>query len=176
MSTIGMVEDFIEAKEGGIDGILLSNGTIVETPLKHGNALVALVKRGDMVKVDGDEFESNTGQPHLRARKIAFSPKRESQLDEQQVLKSLAVKRDGEVEGYSMNANGDVNGIRFTDGTTVITPLRDGGKILAQLKPGDAVHVEGHRVISSRNDFKIIAKRIQLQASMTGDEFDNQLI
>jgi hypothetical protein len=165
VETINKVAHLLKTKSGDVGGIVLENGMIVDTPPGHGDTLRALLKRGDKVRIEGDYRTTKGGQNHIHARKIALSPRRESPETTRNEWEQFEVAVEGEIERFAMNRNGDIKGFHLTDGTIVITPVREGENILAQLKPGDKVHVGGHRVVHSRRDSRIVANRIHRHRS-----------
>jgi hypothetical protein len=161
MQTIDNVAHLIRTKDGDIGGILLRNGTIIDTPSGHGDTLRAFLKKGDRIRVIGTFRGEWNGHPHVAARKIALSPRDGSGSSADNDLREFVRAVDGEVDRYTTTPNGDVNGFRLTDGTVIVTPLKDAHRVLSTVHPGMTVHVEGVKVIGTRSGRRIVANRIR---------------
>jgi hypothetical protein len=173
MQTISTVEHLLKTKDGDIGGMILGDGTIVDTPLGHGETLKAMIKRGDRVRIDGKKLRSRRGPIHIAARKIVMPAKRESDDSKNDIRQSVARPSKGMevVEGVvtkiTINRNGDVNGFRLNDGLAIKTPVREGEKILAHIHTGDNVQVGGKRVMTRQGTFKLAAHRIHINRPVT---------
>lgn len=63
----GQVAQHRTAPRGEINGLVLTDGTIVTVPLHAGGELAALAAPGDTVRIEGNRHVTRHGQTHLRA-------------------------------------------------------------------------------------------------------------
>lgn len=163
MRTVSTVEHLIKNKSGDIGGILLGDGTIVDTPPKHGDTLKAMIRRGDEVRVEGPAHRSRRGTIHVRARKIAMPTNRlYKHLDGAASPANPDMEAVGVVKRFRINRNGDVNGFELTDGIVVKTPSSQSEKILGHVKRGDEVRIEGRRAINRDGAVRLVAEKIHI--------------
>lgn len=175
MQTIDNVAHLIRTKDGDIGGILLRSGTIVDTPVGHGDTLRAFLKKGDRIRVVGNFRGEWNGHRHVAARKIALKPRDGSGTTDDD-LKPFLRRVEGEVNRYTTNSNGDVNGFLLTDGTAVVTPTKDAGRVLSTVHPGMRVLVKGVKVLGTRSGRRIVANRIRVHSQPTPDPSDGHSI
>jgi hypothetical protein len=162
MKTVSTVEHLLTTKNGDVGGLVLGDGMIVDVPPGHGDALKAMIGRGDVVRVEGDELRSPRGRKHVRAHKIAMKGKRFSQMPDKTTEVPTLAEEDGVVDKITLNRNGFVNGFRFVNGTVVKTPARESEKIIAHIRNGDEVHVVGHWGNNTNGIPRLIAEKIHV--------------
>lgn len=150
----GRVERFTLAPGGEVDGVLLVDGTEVDTA-PHLSALVtAAIRPGDTVTVRGLKAAS---LPVIRAVTIEDEDTGRSVADTGSPAGSEAagpgpgqpMRREGRVRLLLRGTLGEVNGLLLTDGTTVRIPPVQASALPSACLPGNAVVAEGEGRISA---------------------------
>ncbi|WP_237479224.1 hypothetical protein [Lichenibacterium dinghuense] len=144
----GRVERFTLAPGGEVDGVLLADGTEVETPPHLSAQVTAAIRPGDTVTVRGLKAAS---LPLVRAVTIEDDQTGRSIADRGTSAGTEAagpapgtpMRREGRVRLLLHGAQGDVNGLLLTDGTTIRIAPRGASALPDAYRPGSAVVAEG---------------------------------
>lgn len=144
----GRVERFTLAPGGEVDGMLLADGTEVETPPHLSARVTAAIRPGDTVTVRGLKAAS---LPVVRAVTIEDEETGRSVADDgvstgaddAGLVPGTPMRREGRVRLLLHGALGDVNGLLLSDGTTIRIPPVHASALPAGSRPGSAVIAEG---------------------------------
>lgn len=169
MKTVSTVTHLLRNKDGEIGGLMLGDGLIVDTPAEQGETLKAMLKRGDVIRVEGDERRSRRGRVHLHARKISMPSRRIARMMAKTEEVSPLAEENGIVEKITMSRRGMVNGFRLTDGRVIKTPSRDSEKIISHIRNGDEVRVSGHWVVSRHGLPRLLAEHVHVHHQATSE-------
>lgn len=157
----GTVKEFTEAPKGEIDGMALSDGTIVHWPPHLERKFTAIVKKGDRVEVVGRRETLPKGEKVFEARTVTNLATEESYTKDDAPPPPKGKKdkgkkgkgRDriagpdrtvtGKVERFTEAPKGEIDGMELSDGTVVHWPPHMERQFTAIVKKGDRVRVIG---------------------------------
>lgn len=142
----GTVKQYLLSPHGEVEGLLLSDGTVVKFPKHLGAALASSVKAGDPVNIIG--FLGPT-TPHGRAMKaltITNTASGQTIVDEPRPSRPLPPEHrgltrsplsvSGSVAQWLVNPKGEVDGLVLSGGEQVKFKPHRGASLAAQLGPG----------------------------------------
>ena len=139
--TKGKVAQYTLTPRGEVDGLILEDGTEVNTGPRMSTELVFAVKPGDAVTIHG-----------LKAAKIPLVQASSVTNDASNITVTEPNRREpggtsmeagGTVKAVLHGPRGDVNGVLLTDGTVVRMPPPEAQRMAAQLAVGKAIFVRG---------------------------------
>lgn len=144
----GRVERFTLAPRGEADGVLLTDGTEVETPPHLSAQVTAALRPGDTVTVRGLKAAS---LPVIQAVTIEDDQTGRSVVDNGLSAGPDAavpgpgtpMRRDGRIRLLLHGMRGEVNGLLLTDGTTIRVAPMEISAVPPAYRPGSAVIAEG---------------------------------
>ncbi len=139
--TKGRVAQYTLTPRGDVDGLILEDGTEVNTSPRMSTELVFAVKPGDAVTIHG-----------LKAAKIPLVAASSVTNDATRITVTEPNRREpggapmeagGTVKAALHGPRGDVNGVLLADGTVVRMPPPEAERMSAQLAVGQAIFVRG---------------------------------
>lgn len=147
----GSVSQYLMNPDGFVDGLLLSDNTIIRFPPHLGPVLTQTVSPQDVVKVEG--FFESPGILH--ASSIIDLQSQRSVVDTPPAPQHPRPPRPGSVARQPLNANGtirvlthnkrgEVDGVVLSDGTVIHFPPPVGVQFAALLSQGNAVAATGY--------------------------------
>lgn len=142
----GRIERFTLAPGGEVDGVLLADGTEVETPPHLSARLTAAIRPGDTVTVRGLKAASLPVVQAVTIEDEETGPSvadNGSPVDVAVPVPGTPMRREGRVRLLLHGMLGDVNGLLLADGTTVRIPSVQASALPAACRPGNAVVAEG---------------------------------
>lgn len=148
----GTVKQYLMNPHGEVDGLLLTDGTQIHFPPHMAAELVAAIRPGNPVSVEGDregtsvvKAEAMTNiqsgrtvvehAPSVMDRPIPPHLKRWSMN---------SMRADGTIEAVLYAPRGEVHGVLLADGTQIHVPPDVGESLSRLLKVGDVVQAEGY--------------------------------
>lgn len=168
-ATRGQVQQYSLTPRGGVDGLILKDGTQVHLPPRLGTQLVAIVKPGDTVVVHGlkaqslplikamsvtvegtnktvtDAIGPNAGPGGRAGERLNGAPGggapggRWSRPDGERQMQTA----EGRIKQPLYGPRGDLNGVLLEDGTQVHLPPPRAQAMSQDLKPGNMLVVQG---------------------------------
>jgi hypothetical protein len=146
----GSVAQYLMNPDGFVDGLVLSNNTIVRFPPHLGQVLTQTVSIEDRVRVEGS-FES---PGILHASSIIDLQSQRSVVDTPPSSRYPPPPRPGGVARQPLSASGtirvlthgkrgEVNGVVLSDGTVIHFPAPAGVQFAALLREGDPLAATG---------------------------------
>ncbi len=158
----GTVKGFTQAPKGEVDGMALSDGTVVHWPPHLEKKFTAIVKRGDQVEVTGRRETLPKGEIVFEASTVTNLATRDSFTNDDDAPPPPKGKKDkgkkardrdripgpdrtvtGRVERFTEAPKGEVDGMALSDGTVVHWPPHLEKRFTAIVKQGDRVRVVG---------------------------------
>lgn len=144
------VAQYLMNPDGYVDGLLLSNNTIIRFPPHLGQVLTQTVSRQDVVRVEG--FLESPGILH--ASSIIDLQSQRSVIDTPPSARYPRPPRPGSVARQPLSASGtirvlthgkhgEVNGVVLSDGTVIDFPPPVGTQFTALLREGNALAATG---------------------------------
>lgn len=154
----GTVRRFVINPEGEVDGLLLSDGTLVAFPPHVGVQIVTVVRPGDAVQITGLRDASN----NVRARQLVNQRTGQPVVDQpppvppQRVPPSLRgvglvrLSVRGEVLRVTTAPRGEPDGVLLADGTVVKLTPPVAQQFINLLQPGTVIAAQGY---GTRNQY-----------------------
>lgn len=148
----GVVRHLLINPEGDVDGLLLTDNTLVRFPPHIGTQVAAAIAPGDTVNVNG--FAQPGG--NLRASQIADAKTGRSIVDQpppvdaQRLPKSLAgvglvkLNAAGRVLRVTSAPRGEPDGVLLADGTVIKLTLSAAAQFASLLQPGTTIAAQGY--------------------------------
>ncbi|MEJ8320253.1 hypothetical protein, partial [Pseudomonas oryzihabitans] len=160
----GQLKQFLLNPRGDIDGLILADGTEVNTPPHLSEQLAATFKPGDSINVAGLRAAS---LPLVQAVSLTNVQTGKTVTDEgpdrvagrrppaPPAPPAPGTERDGDsLQGQIVQLlhgpRGDVNGALLQDGTALRLPPHEALRLQALLKPGQTVAVRGELVANAQ--------------------------
>lgn len=155
-ATQGVVSRFLPNPRGEIDGLLLSDGTQVLFPPHMTDELVAVVRPGDLIKVQAYRSLNlplviaavitnvNSGQSVIEHPPVAPRPPKHMR---DQTLQPLTAQ--GTVIRLLYGRRGETNGVVLSDGNIVRFPPHALYQFGTLLQPGAMISASGYGSVSS---------------------------
>ena len=145
----GKVAQYTLTPRGGVDGLILDDGTEVQVSSRASLELVFAVRPGDVVTVHGLRAHQI---PMIQAASITNDAthltiviqKGRGGRDRNDVMED-----QGKIKAQLHDDDGDVDGVLLEDGTTVDLPDPEAARLLSQLTPGKAIYVRGDGIVSA---------------------------
>jgi hypothetical protein len=175
-SVIGTVQQYLLNPHGEVDGLLLSDGTVVRFPPHMGIALVSSVKAGDAVTVVGFLGPTTPQGVAIKALTITTNSKTGHTLvDQPPVTRPLppdlrgltrtALTVSGTLSRFLANPHGEIDGLILSGGEQVKFPPHQGAFIVMALgRAGGAITVTG---FGTKNAFGTV---VEGQSMTMGDQ------
>ena len=149
----GNVSQYLMNSDGYVDGLLLSNNTIIRFPPHLGQVLTQTVSLQDVVRVEG--FFESPGILH--ASSIIDLQSQRSVVDTPPSSRYPRPPRPGSVARHALSASGtirvlthgkrgEVNGVVLSDGTVIHFPPPVGMQFTALLREGNALAATGNGI------------------------------
>jgi hypothetical protein len=147
----GVVAQYLMNPDGVIDGLLLTNNTVVRFPPHLGQVLAETVKPQDVVRVEG--FFEVAGTIH--ALSIVDLQSRRSVVDAPPPPKNPRPPDPGRIGGEPLSVSGtirvltqakggEIDGVVLSDGTIIHFPPSVGSQFSGILQEGHALAATGH--------------------------------
>ncbi len=142
-STMGKVAQYTLTPRGGIDGLILEDGTEVQVSPRVSSELAFAIRPGDAVTVRGlkahaipmiQAMSVTNDATHIT---IVTQRMRGGRSDDDMI------EDQGRIRAQLHDADGDVDGVLLQDGTTVDLPDPEAVRLSAQLAIGQTVYVRG---------------------------------
>lgn len=142
-SVTGSVQQYLLNPHGEVDGLLLSDGTVVRFPPHLGIALVSSVKAGDAVTVVGFLGPTTPQGVAIKALTITNSKTGHTLVDQPPVTRPLppdlrgltrtALTVSGTLSRFLANPHGEIDGLILSGGEQVKFPPHQGALIVMAL-------------------------------------------
>lgn len=123
---------------GGVDGVILEDGSQVQIGRRQSTQLAALVRPGDTVTVHG--VKALVGNLILGAS-IANDAGGQTLIGGR--MRPESVVAQGRVKAQLYNDRDEVDGVLLDDGSQIRLHPRDAARVAAQLMPGQMVYARG---------------------------------
>jgi len=160
-SVTGTVRQYLLTPHGEVDGVLLTDGTVVKFPPHLGDRLTATIKRGDPVAVVGFIGLATPYGTAMKALTITNTVTGQGVVDEPPAAPPLPPDRrglsltpltvTGTVVRLLVTPPGDVDGLLLSSGEQVKFPPHNGALVATLLgRPGGTVTATG---FGTRNAF-----------------------
>jgi hypothetical protein len=158
----GTVQQYLLTLPGEVEGLLLSDGTIVRFPPHLNAALTAAVKPGDAVTVAGFMVAATAQERAVKALTITNTATGQTVTDQPPTgrplppeLRGLSLTPltvSGTVAHMNVNDHGDVDGLILSTGEQVKVRPHNGATVVMLLgqQPGATVQASGY---GTRNAF-----------------------
>jgi hypothetical protein len=145
----GKVAQYSLTPRGGVDGLILEDGTQVHLPPPLGTKLVFAVKPGDAVTVRGLKARAI---PMVEAMSITNDATKSVVADTgpagpkgpRAMVQPLSA--EGRIKAQLYGPQGEVNGVVLENGTIIRLPPPEAERLAAQLVPGQPLYVQGNGV------------------------------
>ncbi len=139
----GKVAQYTLTPRGGVDGLILDDGTEVQVSSRESLELVFAIRPGDVVTVHG-----------LKARQVPMIQAMSITNDATHLTivtqggrggrdRNDNMQDQGKIKAQLHDEDGDVDGVLLEDGTTVDLPDPEAARIASQLTPGQTIYVRG---------------------------------
>lgn len=155
----GTVAHYDLTPRGGVDGLILQDGTEIHFPPHLGLEVVALVKPGDAVTVHGLKARAlplvqamsvtadASGKTVIDTGPGAHGPKRPGGPGHPHApQRGTELQAQGVVKIALHGPRGELNGVMLENGTLIHLPPPEATRLAAQLQPGQSIAVRGEGV------------------------------
>lgn len=142
-SLTGVVHQYLLSPHGEVDGLLLSNGSVVRFPPHLGDALTTIVKTGDTVTAIGFLGPTTSQGQTMKALSITNGTTGETLVDEPPTtpplpphlrgLTETALTASGTVARFLVNPHGDIDRLILSGGEEVTFRPHQGARIILAL-------------------------------------------
>ena len=174
----GTVKSFTTAPKGEVDGVILTDGTVVHWPPHLADRFSNIVAKGDKVKVIGWMETGPKGDTKLEVSKLTNLATDETRVNDDRT--ALGADPKGKTKGkgkgkgpkgpdpdcgipdrerhgqrFHHGTEGEVDGVMLTDGTWVHWPPHLADRFSIAIVKSDKVKVQGYMVTGPKGDTKL---------------------
>lgn len=160
----GVVKRFTTDDRGDINGMVLDNGTIVRWWPHLGKRFLAMVSKGDSVRVTGQVATPERGVSALMAETITNLKTNVKRLNDDTPpppVAALSKTAVGRVVKYTTTSIGRIDGLVMSDGTVVHWPLALEKRFTSILARGNEIEASGPLKTTPRGDTFLMARVIK---------------
>jgi hypothetical protein len=172
-SVTGTVQQYLLNPHGEVDGLLLSDGTVVRFPPHMGIALASSVKAGDAVTVAGFLGLTTPQGRAIKALTITNTKTGQTLVDQPPPTRPLppdlrgltltTLTVNGTITRFLVNPHGDIDGLILSGGEQVKFPSHQGAFIVMALgRTEGVVTVTGY---GTKNAFGTVVEGYSLAAA-----------